>query len=442
MRILKITTDLTAGKYWETEPLPMAENADGTHAICLYPEMTAQTFEGFGAALTEASAVCRKSLTPKNREMVMQDCYGPNGLRYSLARTHMGSCDFSLGNYTAARQDSSDRNFMRDDENLIPMIQAAQYAAGRTIGLMLSPWSPPAWMKTNHEMNHGGKLLPCWAMRYAELLADYALHYREAGLTVRMLSIQNEPEAAQTWDSCIFSAEEEGAFAVKYLRPALDAVGLPDVKILCWDHNKEALLRRAAKTFSVPGARQAIDGMAVHWYTGDHFEALALTQRLFPEKPIYFSEGCLEYRRFRNVKDLEKAEVYAHDIIGNLNAGVVGSIDWNLLLDKNGGPNHVGNYCEAPVMSDGRGGYRKQGSYWYIGQFSRYISPQAKRIETSRWCTELEVTAFRNTDGSMAIVLLNRSSKNLPACLLQNGENPFVTLTVQAHTIVTLMLYE
>lgn len=440
MKCTKITTELSKQRYWQTELLDSPANMDYLHAICVYPELTGQVFEGFGGAFTEAAGVSWQKLSPSGQAELVNAYFGAEGLGYVLGRTHMGSCDFALGNYTAAVQDSVQRDFSRDDANLIPLIQAAQKQAGTPLGLLLSPWSPPAWMKSNGEMNHGGQLLPECAARYAGLIADYVSHYRAAGLDVRMVSVQNEPEAVQTWDSCIFTAEEEGRFAADILRPALDSAGLSEVQILIWDHNKESLLRRANGTFSVPGAAQAVSGVAFHWYTGDHFEAVELARRRYPEKKFYFTEGCVEYSRFDGASDLKKAEMYAHDILGNLNAGIAGSIDWNLLLDSKGGPNHVGNFCEAPIMLNARGGLEYKGSYYYIGQFSRYIRPGALRLETSRYCAELEVTAFRNPDGSTAVVLLNRTDTELPACLSLNGETPLAQLSVPTHSLTTVLI--
>ena len=436
MKPTQITTDLARGQYWQRSELPGAE-MDFLHTVCLYPALTDQVFEGFGGAFTEAAALCWQSLPEERRTALLTDYFGQDGLCYRLARTHAGSCDFALGNYTAANPQDSARDFSRDDASILPMLRAAQQAAGQKLTLLLSPWSPPAWMKTNGDMNHGGRLRPECAAEYAALLADYAAHYRAAGMNVRLMSIQNEPEAEQIWDSCLFTAEEEGEFAARYLRGALDAAGLGDVRLLCWDHNKEALLRRAAGALGAGGA--ALGGIAFHWYTGDHFEAVALAHRLWPDKALYFTEGCVEYSRFDGASDLKKAEMYAHDILGNLTAGAAGSIDWNLLLDEKGGPNHVGNYCEAPLMLNGAGGYAKKGSYYYIGQFSRFIRAGARRIELSRWCAELEAAAFRNPDGSTAVVLLNRTDAALPACLAENGETPLAAVAVQPHTITTLL---
>ncbi len=185
---------------------------------------------------------------------------------------------------------------------------------------------------------------------WADMVARYVSAYRDEGITIQQLTVQNEPAAVQTWDSCIFSGVEEAEFACRYLRPALDRAQHSDVKINVWDHNKEKILERAAESFSVEGARDVIDGIAFHWYTGEHFDALAEVHRQYPDKALIFTEGCVEYSRFEAENQIQNAEMYAHDIIGDFNAGMNGFIDWNLILDRQGGPNHVGNYCDAPVM--------------------------------------------------------------------------------------------
>lgn len=440
MNMQAITTDLNEKKYWQAQPLAPSAEADYIHAVCLYPDLTGQTFAGFGGAFTESAGYNWLKLDAARRAEFAECYYGKSGLGYTLGRTHMGSCDFALGNYAAWDETMQGFAMTRDEQYIFPLLNAAAEAAGEQPALLLSPWSPPAFMKTNGDMNHGGKLRPECRADWARCLAAYVTRYRKAGYNVQQISVQNEPEAVQTWDSCIYTAREEGDFAADYLRPALDAAGLQDVEILVWDHNKEALLRRAKGAMATPAQRAAIGGVAFHWYTGDHFDAVRLAQKLYPDKKFYFTEGCVEYSRFDDATAVKKAEMYAHDILGNLNAGIHGSLDWNLLLDEQGGPNHVGNYCEAPVMLDGNGGFAKKGSYWYIGQFSRYIRPGAVRIETSRWCSELEVTAFRNMDGTTAVVLLNRTDAPLPACLMQNGEQALTQLTVAPHSVVTVVV--
>lgn len=364
-------TNLHSGQRWHSQTLERGP-LDSVHQVSVHPDCRYQRFEGFGGAFTEAAAYSWEQL-PEGRRKVFLDCYfGPEGLGYSRGRVHIGSCDFALGNY-ACQSGPGDEGFdtSRDDQRLIPMILAAQEAAGKPIGLLLSPWSPPGFMKTNGEMNHGGALKAEHRARWAACMARYAAHYR------------------------------------------------------------------AAETLAVPGAGEAVSGFAVHWYTGDHFGALEAVRSLWPNQELWFTEGCVEYSRFDGMTALEKAEMYAHDILGNLNGGVNGSLDWNLLLDAKGGPNHVGNFCEAPVMltEDGRD-FSLMDEYWYIGQFSRFIRPGAVRLGASAWTAGVEVTAFENPDGGRVAVLLNRTDRELPVSLTQDGAQGYPAL-LAAHSIAT-----
>lgn len=436
------TTDLARGLHWRAAPIEPAP-ADCMHQLNVFPALRGQTFAGFGGAFTEAAAWCWQQLTSENRQRFLDAYFGPGGLGYTLGRAHMGSCDFALGNYACLAvpdETLASFDFRRDEQYILPLIAAAQKTAGQPIGLLLSPWSPPAFMKTNDDQNHGGKLKPEYRALWAACIAEYARRYRAAGCDVRMLSIQNEPAATQTWDSCLYTAAEEGKFAARFLRPALDKAGLADVRILAWDHNKELLVQRAAGTLAVDGADAAVDGFGVHWYTGDHFDAVAAARALWPDKEIWFTEGCVEYSRFDGMAGVGKAEMYAHDIIGNLNAGIAGNIDWNLLLDAKGGPNHVGNFCEAPLMlTDDGSAFEIRGEYWYIGQFSRYIRPDAVALGHSCPNGTVEATAFENADGSRVVVILNRSSDAQPVSVTTDGESGF-NFTLASHTIATLVM--
>ena len=440
--IQSTVTDLNAQSYWQTETLSFGL-AEEMGQVSLYPNVRGQTFEGFGGAFTEAAATGWLKLPKDKREALLEAYFGETGLRYTLGRVHMGSCDFALDNY-ACMQSAEDTHldFSRDDASILPMLLAAQKTVGKPIGLLMSPWSPPAFMKTNRNMNHGGQLLDAFAPKWAELMAAYASYYQSKGCLVRWMSVQNEPAAVQTWDSCIYSAEEEGRFAARHLKPALEQAGLNAIDILAWDHNKEALLRRAPKTLGVENADQAISGFAVHWYTGDHFDALRIFRRLWPNKSLLFTEGCVEYSRFDGMTPLQKAEMYAHDIIGNLNSGVCASMDWNLLLDSKGGPNHVGNFCEAPIMlNDDATDFIRMSEYYYIGQLSRSILPGDVQIGTSSFSNQVECTAFRREDGTITAVLLNRSDSDHTINVTDNGQRA-VHVTLRAHTIQTLQWCE
>lgn len=408
--------------------------------VNLYPEFEYQTFLGFGGAVTDAAGYAFSTLPKDKQEEVVKYYFGEEGNCYRMVRSHIDSCDFSLGLYTAMDnpEDKEMNSFSmeRVEQYILPLITAAQRTSG-DIDLMLSPWSPPAFMKTNESRVQGGKLKPEYREFWAEYICRYIKEYEKRGFTVNRLTIQNEPAAVQTWDSCIYEAEEEKVFLRDYLYPALLKNNLSHVKLNIWDHNKERMYERA-KAIIDKDTDKMIDGVAFHWYTGDHFDGIRVTHEAFPDKQLIFSEGCVEYSRF-DADQLKNAQMYAHDIMGNLNAGMTAFIDWNIFLDEKGGPNHVGNFCDAPIMIDTeKGEYKINLSFDYIGHFSRYIRKGAKRIALSKYTDKLEITAFKNTDGSIAVVILNRQDTDLPVILYHKGE--FIKFTSEKQSIATAIL--
>lgn len=436
--IKMITTDEKNGKYWEEQTYQAEKVADCMHVINVYPDAVFQKFHGFGGALTEAAAHVYGQMGEAEKKEIMEACYGKSGLRYCLGRIHMNSCDFALSNYTYVEEgDGRLETFTiaHDEKEILPMLSDAVQTAGG-VRFLMSPWSPPAFMKTNGEMNHGGHLKKEYYEAWAEYFVRFIRAYKSAGIRIAWVTVQNEPMAVQTWDSCIYTPEEERLFVRDYLGPKFEAEGLSDIGIFVWDHNKEEAYQRMKEVVSDERTDRYVAGEALHWYTGDHFEAVELVCRKYPDKEVFFTEGCVEYSRFADSGEIEKAEMYAHDILGNLNAGISASLDWNLLLDGNGGPNHVGNYCAAPILcSPADNTFEKRLSYYYIGQFSRYIRPEAVRIGTTRYTDALEVTGFLNPDGERVIVLLNRTGNEQEYTLREEGAG--VSGRIPGHSIRT-----
>ncbi len=413
-------------------------NETENQLINLYPQMEYQTFHGFGGACTEAAGYSLSKLGEEKFDEVVKSYFSKEGMGYRFIRTHIDSCDFSLGNYSAVEeeQDTQFTSFSleRDARYVQPLLKKA-LSYGENIEIMLTPWSPPAFMKTNGTKNNGGKLKKEYYLAWAKYICKYIKEYKALGFPVTMISVQNEPKAVQTWDSCVFTAEEEKDLLQNYLKPELIRNGLEEIRIIIWDHNKERAFERANDMID-DNTKDMVNGIGFHWYSGDHFEALALIRDKYPDKEIIFTEGCVEYSRFGAADVVANAEMYAHDIIGNLNAGMNTWIDWNIALDEKGGPNHVGNFCDAPVMCDTIAGeYEYKLSFHYIGQFSRNIKPGAKRIGFSRYTDKLEVTAFKNPDQSIAVVILNRTKEELPALLRIN--KTIAKIEVAAHSIVS-----
>ena len=380
--------------------------------VKVYPNILNQEIIGFGGAFTEASAYVWSRMSKKKQDELTRLYFGDGGNDYNFCRTHIQSCDFSLGNRAYVEEgDGTCSSFSIDGDKAyqIPFIKAAQELNG-DIEFLASPWSPPAFMKTNNEMNHGGHLLEEYYDAWAEIMTRYILSYEKEGITIKRLTVQNEPEAVQTWDSCIYTAEEEKLFACNHLRKKLDDAGLEGVKISIWDHNKDLLIERVEGVFTDEEADASIAGIAFHWYSGDHFEALDYIHHKYPDKELIFTEGCVEYSRFAEADQTANAMMYAHDILGNLKAGMNGYIDWNLILDNEGGPNHVKNLCDAPVMCDyAADTIDVKLSYYYIGHFSRFIKKGARCMLTSSYKKSLEAVGFVNPDGEKVLIVLNNS---------------------------------
>ncbi len=435
-----VETDYEKKNFWQ-EREDFENRVEMMRVINIYPDCRYQKIRGFGGAFTEAAGYNLTRLPEAAQEEVLGAYFGRDGLRYNLGRTHINSCDFALGNYAYMKDldDTKLKSFdiSRDKKYILPMILRARDAAEEKIELLASPWSPPAFMKTNGEMNHGGKLKAECRQLWADYIARYLKEYRAFGVPVSMLTVQNEPMAVQTWDSCIYEAEEEMEFVRDYLGPTLAREGLSDTKIFVWDHNKEILLERARGVLEDKKAAEYVAGVAFHWYSGDHFESVALVHEKYPDKELLFTEGCVEYSRFADSSEVAKAEMYAHDILGNLAAGTNGYLDWNLLLDELGGPNHVKNYCAAPVMCDAeKGTVEKRLSYYYIGHFSRYIARGAVRLATTRFSDKVEAVAFENPGGSRTAVLMNRTDNDLWLSLREYKEG--ISFVLKAHSIVTV----
>lgn len=427
MELSLLTTQAHSPENTPWQDIPFAPDAgEENNVVNLYPEMTFETMEGFGGAVTDSAAYVYSLMNDRQKKELMDACFSPEKMGYRLVRIPMDSCDFSLEMYEAD-SDPEDRalehfSFARTEKYILPMLADAQAAAGRPLELMLSPWSPPAFMKTNGRRTGGGKLKPEYREAWAEYLCRYILEFRRRGYLVRRISLQNEPKAVQTWDSCIFTPAEQKEFLRDFMAPAMKRYGLEDVEIFLWDHNKERVyewMRDIIDEETDP----LVAGAAFHWYSGDHFEALDLARRRFPDKKLIISESCIEFSKFGGEDAARSALRLSHEIIGDLNHGMTAFYDWNLLLDEQGGPNHVGNFCLAPFLYDTKSHtLLPQLIQRHFAHFSAYLLPGSLRVGYSKYTDELDVTAWKRPDGALAAVLLNRGRETLPVCLRLAGE--------------------
>ncbi|HMU09267.1 MAG TPA: glycoside hydrolase family 30 protein [Ferruginibacter sp.] len=411
------------------------------------PGKTFQTYFGIGAALTDASAETFYKL-PKEKQQELLTAYfsADKGIGYTVARTNINSCDFSSDMYTYIKEGDKELNSFNiehDKKFKIPFIKEAMNASGNNLNLFASPWSPPAFMKDNNDMLQGGKLRSEFHDSWAMYFTKFIKAYEKEGVPVWGITIQNEPMAKQRWESCIYTGEEERDFLKEHLGPTMEKEGLKDKKIIVWDHNRDLIYQRAQTYFNDPEAAKYIWGIGFHWYEdwsggSPMYDNLRRVYESYPDKNIFFTEGCAESFDSTRYNAWVLGEEYGRSMINDFNNGMVGFTDWNILLDEKGGPNHVQNFCFAPVHGDTRTGQLiYTNAYYYIGHFSKFIKPGAKRIISSSSRSQLLTTAFKNEDGKIVVIVMNQSNIKTPYNLWINGKA--AECVALPHSISTLI---
>lgn len=445
-----------------------------SNVVGIYPKYTYQVVEGFGCAMTETACYLLSRLGQEERKAALECWFSEKGMNARFMRIPIDSCDYSLSEYQAVEHPLEDPelltfNIDRDRKYIIPMVKEAMEISKHEISVLLSPWSPPADWKTPPEISQndgavygnfandvdfskpgrcfGGRLKKEYYGSWAKYLVKFIKSYLEEGINVTMLSIQNEASAATNWDSCIWSGEEESEFLKNYLYPEMKTAGLIEkVGIFIWDHNKERMIEHIDAMME-NDILDLIEGFAYHWYSGDHFDALKMMKEHYPEKVLMHSESCglhipgkssafeiapedidkipEEFRELLKVTPLEMdfrdAISYAHDIIGDINAGMQRWIDWNLMVDRTGGPRHVVGGFAAPIVFEENLTFSKTISFEYLNLIANVIEPGSVRLGVTTADDLVEVAAVRRTDGKIGFILLNKHKKDNKVNVRMNG---------------------
>ena len=396
---------------------------EGEISVFVNPDKTFQTFVGIGGALTDASAETFAKLSKSKQQEFLEAYYSKDkGIGYTLGRLTIHSSDFSSGSYTYINEGDKELksfNIDHDRQFRLPFIKQAMQTAGGKLTLFASPWSPPAFMKSNKDMLHGGKLLPEFYQPWANYFVKYIRAYEKEGIPIWGVTIQNEPMATQRWESCIFSAEEERDFLKNNLGPTLWKNGLKDKKIIVWDHNRDLITHRVSTILGDAEAAKYVWGIGFHWYetwSGGQpmYENIEQVHEMYPEKNLLLTEATVESFNAARYQFWGNGERYGRSMIKDFNNGAVGWTDWNVLLDETGGPNHVGNFCLSPIHADTKTGeliYTP--SYYYIGHFSKFIKQGARRISSAASRSQLLTTSFLNPDGKVVTIVMNESDKTV-----------------------------
>jgi glucosylceramidase len=441
-------------------------------SISINPEITYQKITGFGGSFTESSAYLLNKVSQKNRDTILRAYFSKEGANYSLTRTHMNSCDFSLSNYSYSPVED-DRELTHfsvkeDKDDIIPMIKDAMEISEDGFNIIASPWTAAPWMKDNNSWV-GGKLLPKYYDTWALFFSKYLAAYKTEGIDIWGFTVENEPHGnGNNWESMHYSPKEMTDFVQFHLGPKLEADGYGDKIILGYDQNRAGLQEWVDEMYKDDASSKYFDGTAIHWYesTYDFFpEALQYAHNKAPNKYLIETEGCVDSEipkwqddawywskeatdwgwDWASEKDKHlhpkyaPVNRYARDIIGCLNNWVDGWVDWNMVLDTQGGPNWFKNWCVAPVIVDPeKDEVYFTPIYYTMAHFSKYIRPKAEIIGVEKSDEDLMVTAAKNTDGSIAVVVFNEGTTQ-KSFKLSLGEKES-TITISAQAIQTILI--
>ncbi len=439
-------SDARLSKMGEFEFVQKDQALETEKSIFVNPNKQFQSFLGVGGAITDASAEVFDKLSEGKRQELLDAYYGEGGINYNIIRTSIHSADFGSGSHTYIEEGDADLitfSIDHDKKYRLPMIKKAMNMIGDEAVFYASPWSPPAFMKSNNNMLYGGKLLPEYFDTWANYFVKFIEAYEKEGIPVWGVTIQNEPMAVQRWESCIYTAEEERDFLKNHLGPAFEKAGYGDKNIVVWDHNRDLITNRANTIFDDPEAAKYAWGIGFHWYetwTGGEpkFENLGLINESYPDMNLLFTEGCNEGFDSTRYQYWPNAERYGRSMINDFNNGTVGWTDWNILLDQNGGPNHVKNFCFAPIHADVRtDSLIYTPTYYYLGHFSKFVEPGAKRISTSSSQSSLESSSWMNPDGQIITVVMNATNEKLEYSLYIEGVES--KLEINARAMQTLV---
>jgi len=414
-----------------------------SEVITVNTNATYQTILGFGAAFTEASAYMYSQMKPSIQNQIRELYFGKTGIHYTVCRTHINSCDFSLASYsfddTAGDYSLQHFNISHLYKWMLPFIKDCLKTSADSVKIFGTPWSPPAWMKSNGEMDgsdrpgliQDSRVFKAWSLYLSKSISAY----KAAGVPFWGLTVQNEPEFPAPWEACVYTPEQERDFIKNYLGPQLQQ-DHPNISLMIYDHNKDHIVDWVQAIYSDSEAAKYVAGTAFHWYSGPQFENVEQAHNLFPGKFLLASEAC-------NcpgvvIDSWPRAESYAYDVIGDLNSWAVGWVDWNMVLDPQGGPNHLEGYCDAHVIAYvNNQSIHIQPSYYYYGQITKFFVPGSVRIQTtcgSASCT-LWFTSALTPYNSVVTVVMNQADNSVPFTLSYGSL--VADYTLPPHAIVT-----
>jgi glucosylceramidase len=416
-------------------------SGSASQTITINPSTAYQSMTGFGASFTDSSAwlVANSPL----RNSIMTKLFDPvNGIGLDFLRQPIGASDFARSVYSyddmpAGQTDPTLANFSiaHDNAYILPILQQARQLNPATT-IMATPWSPPGWMKSSGSMI-GGSLNSGGYQVFADYLTKFIQAYQAAGVPISLITPQNEPEySPSNYPGSTLSASQEASLIGSNLGPDLQKAGL-STKIIAYDHNWNDTTFPET-VLGDPSAGPYTAGVAWHCYAGGP-SAQTTVHNAYPAKDTYFTEcsgsqSSNPASTFSDTLDWQTENL----IIGATRNWAKTVTTWNMALDRSGGPSMNCTTCTAAVTVDNSAGTATYNAEYYVlGQASKFVKPGAVRIDSNTFGSgNLEDVAFRNPDGSHALIVLNADTASAHTFNVdENGQ--YFTYTLPARAVAT-----
>jgi glucosylceramidase len=397
-----------------------------------------QTIDGFGFALTGGSAQLLMHMSAPARASLLKQLFSTDGdsigvsyLRVSIGSSDMNAKVYSYDDMPAGETDPTLTKFSLapDEVEVIPALKEI-LALNPKIKILGSPWSAPAWMKTN-DKSKGGALKPEYYKAYAQYFVKYVEGMKAAGITIDAITVQNEPLNPKNTPSMVVFAKQEDKFIKDALGPAFKKAHIR-TKILLYDHNPD-VTSYALSILKDPDASKYVDGSAWHLYGGE-ISALTEVHDAFPDKNIYFTEQSIGYGHHETSLDI--SEPVSQVVIGATRNWSKNVLLWNLAADPEDGP-HTNDggctSCVGAITLDGDN-VTLNVAYYVIAQVSKFVPPGSVRVDSND-LEQLANVAFRTPDGKMVLIVSNTG--NFPTTFNVSYHGKAMTATLPEGDVAT-----
>jgi len=423
------TADQTLLLQRQADDLRFTDNANDFPVITVDAEQKYQVMEGFGFSLTGGSAMLISRLPGPDRSALLRELLLPDGdgIGVSFLRLSIGASDLSerCFTYNDRPDGQSDPELVHfdieaGDLEVIPLLREI-LAINPELKIMATAWSAPTWMKTNRSFR-GGKLRPDCYTVYAAYLVKYLKAMRDRGITVHAITPQNEPLNQKNEPSMIMEASEQAEFIKNHLGPALQAAGLADVELFCWDHNCDVPEYPLA-VFADADARRYLAGSAWHLYGGD-ISVLSEVHQLYPEMKLYFTEQWVG-----------SDGQFGGDLLWHVKNVLIGSIrnwsrivlEWNLASDPFCCPHTPGGEARCVGALTLGEEVTRNVAYYVIAHAAKFVHPGSVRIYSNQQAS-LPNVAFVTPEGYIVLIALNDGAELRSFAIRFQGKNAVATL--------------